>query len=201
MASLIVQLHELTNEYIKRAKNKDIAGKICSEILLRSREVAKKYLWDGENACMFYVAPLYPILSRELLQWNNIIKRRMKAITSLARPWKIEFFRNMPREVFDLLKLTVLKGNYGKVARSTKCVDALEVTLAVAWIVHIINNSSSTVEEGDIFFKRMKDGSFCKGIILPAKPLVLTYSKSQEKIKVNMYYGFWNISGVPQHIL
>ena len=80
MASLIVQLHELTNEYIKRAKNKDIAGEICSEILLRSREVAKKYLWDGGNACMFYVAPLYPILSRELLQWNNIIKRRMKAI-------------------------------------------------------------------------------------------------------------------------
>ncbi len=59
--------------------------------------------------------------------------------------------------------------------------DTLEVTLAVAWIVHIINNSNSTVEEGDILFKRMKDGSFCKGIILPAKPLVLVYSKSQEK--------------------
>jgi hypothetical protein len=55
MASLIVQLHELTNKYIKHAKNKDITGKICSEILLRSREVAKTYLWDGENACMFYV--------------------------------------------------------------------------------------------------------------------------------------------------
>ena len=95
MASLIVSLHELTESYMKRAKNKDVAAKICSEILLRSKEVVKKYLWEGEDVCMFYVAPMYPILSKELLQWNTIIKRRMKAITSLVRPRKIMFTRNV----------------------------------------------------------------------------------------------------------
>ncbi|CAB4025608.1 Hypothetical predicted protein, partial [Paramuricea clavata] len=153
MASLIVDLHKLTNDYIKRAKNRDVAGKICSEIILRSKEVVKKYLWEGEDACMFYVAPLYPIISRELLRWNIMIKRRMKAITSLARPWKICFSRNMAQEVFDLLKLTILKGNFGNLARSTRCVDSVEVTLATAWILHVINKNNSTVQEEDIFFK------------------------------------------------
>ena len=94
---------------MKRAKNKDVAAKICSEILLRSKEVVKKYLWEGEDVCMFYVAPMYPILSKELLRWNTIIKRRMKAITSLVRPWKIVFTRNIAQEVFDLLKLSSCK--------------------------------------------------------------------------------------------
>lgn len=201
MASFIVGLHDLTNDYIKGAKNKDIAGKICSEVLTRSKEVVKKYLWEGEDACMFYVAPMYPMLSRELLRWNKIVHRRMKAITSLARPWKIFFIRNMAQEVFDLLKQTVLKGNYGTVAKSTRCVDNLQVPLATAWILHVVKKSSPTVQEEDIFFKRMKDGSFCKGIILPDIPLLLTYSKSQETIKVTICYGFWNASGVPQHIL
>lgn len=201
MASLIVSLHELTESYMKRAKNKDVAAKICSEILLRSKEVVKKYLWEGEDVCMFYVAPMYPILSKELLRWNTIIKRRMKAITSLVRPWKIVFTRNIAQEVFDLLKLTIVKGNYGKVVRSTRCVDNLEVILAIDWMSHVIQKTNSTVQAEDILYKRMKDGSFCKGIILPSRPLLLTYSKSQEQIKVTMCYGFWNASGVPQHIL
>ena len=201
MASLIVSLHELTESYMKRAKNKDVAAKICSEILLRSKEVVKKYLWEGEDVCMFYVAPMYPILSKELLRWNTIIKRRMKAITSLVRPWKIVFTRNIAQEVFDLLKLTIPKGNYGKVVRSTRCVDKLEVILAIDWMSHVIQKTNSTVQAEDILYKRMKDGSFCKGIILPSRPLLLSYSKSQEQIKVTMYYGFWNASGVPQHIL
>jgi hypothetical protein len=117
------------------------------------------------------VAPLYPIISRELILWWNImIKRRMKAITLLACPWKICFSRNMAQEVFDLLKLTILKGNFGNLARSTQCIDSVKVTLATAWILHVIKKNNSTVQEEDIFFKRMKDSSFCKGIILPTKP-------------------------------
>ena len=70
------------------------------------------------------------------------------------------------------------------------------MTLALARV-----KTNSTVQADDILYKRMKDGSFCKGIILPSRPLLLTYSKSQEQIKVTMCYEFWNASGVPQHIL
>ena len=123
MALLIASLHKLTDSYMKRAKNKDVAVKMCSEILLRSKEVVKKYLWEGEDICRFYVAPMYPILSKELLWWNTIIKERMMAITSLVRPWKIVFTRNIAQEVFDLLNVTIVKGNYGNIARGTRCVD------------------------------------------------------------------------------
>ena len=197
MASLIGSLHELTESSCK----KDVAAKICSEILLRFKEVVKKYLWEGEDVFMFHVAPMYPILSRELLRWDTIIKRRMKAITSLVRSWKIVFTRKIAQEVFDLLKLTIVKGNYGKVVRSTRCVDNLEVIPAIDWMSHVIQKTNSTVQAEDILYKRMKDGSFCKGIILPSRPLLFTYSKSQEQIKVTMCYGFWNASGVPQHNL
>ena len=64
MASLIVKLHEVVKDYINSAKSVDIAGKIRSEVLVRSKEVVKKYMWEGEDACEFHVALLYPIVAR-----------------------------------------------------------------------------------------------------------------------------------------
>ena len=52
---------QFTESYMKRAKNKDVAAKMCSEIILRVKEVVKEYLWEGEDVCMFYVAPMYQI--------------------------------------------------------------------------------------------------------------------------------------------
>ena len=67
MASLLVNLLEVVESYIKNAKDKDIAGKIGSEVLERSRQVIKKYKFTPEDACIFHVAELYPMLSRELI--------------------------------------------------------------------------------------------------------------------------------------
>ncbi len=44
MASLLVSLHEAVEEYIKKTKDKDLARKIGTEVLERSRQVAKKIL-------------------------------------------------------------------------------------------------------------------------------------------------------------
>ena len=44
MASLIVNLHEIINDYIKNARDKELAGKIASEVLVRSKEVVKNAL-------------------------------------------------------------------------------------------------------------------------------------------------------------
>ena len=53
MASLIVNLHDLVDNHTKKPKDREKAGKIGSEVLLRSKEVAEKYLFEGEDACMF----------------------------------------------------------------------------------------------------------------------------------------------------
>ena len=107
-------------------------------MLLRSKEVAKKYLFEGKDACMFHVSQIYPIVSRELLRWNKIVIRRMKQTSSMANPWGVQINRNMPEEVFNLLKLTVQKGNYGKLAKKTSCLVTLMITTANAsreWIM------------------------------------------------------------------
>jgi uncharacterized protein YjcR len=57
-------------DYIKSAKNVDIAGKIGAEVLLRSK-VVQKHMWEGEDACAFHIALLYPIVARELMRWNK----------------------------------------------------------------------------------------------------------------------------------
>jgi hypothetical protein len=45
MGSLIVKLHDVVKDYIKSAKNVDIAGEIGAEVLLRTKEVVKKHMW------------------------------------------------------------------------------------------------------------------------------------------------------------
>ena len=49
MVSLIVKLH-VVKDYIKSAKNVDIAGKIGAEVLQRSKEDVKKHV--GRRRCM-----------------------------------------------------------------------------------------------------------------------------------------------------
>ena len=119
-------MHELVNVYINSSQNKELAAKIGSEILERSREMANKYLWEGEDVCRFYVAQIYTIVAKELVHWNTIVHWRMKP--SLALPWKVQFARNMPQEEFDLLELIVLEGNYGSVVKKTRCVEHLKLT-------------------------------------------------------------------------
>ena len=145
MASLIVNLHEIINDYIKNVRDKELAGKIASKVLLRSKEVVRKFMFIGEDSCMYHVANLYPMVSRELLWWNRIASRRMKAVPSLAHPWQVVIVRNMHQEVFNLLKLTVIQGKYGNVAKKTKCVEQLQITTAEAaihWMVHVEKFSS-----------------------------------------------------------
>ena len=61
----------------------------------------------------------------------------------------------MPQEVFDLLKLTLLKGHYGTVSK-TSCVETLELTAvnsAREWIMHVGSKTSSEITMASIFYK------------------------------------------------
>ena len=202
MASLVVKLHEIVNEYIKKANDKELAGKIGSEVLLRSKEVVKKYMYVGEDACMYHVAELYPMVSRELLCWTRIACRRMKAETCLAHPWQVCIVRNMHEEIFNLLRLTVIKGDYGIVVKKTKCVEQLHITTAEAaihWMIHVIQEIT-TVDENDILYRLLRNNGFCKAVISCSHPLIINLSKRQGNVKIIFHYGHWNQFGVPQHV-
>ena len=198
-----MNLHEVVESYIKNAKDKDIAGKIGSEVLERSRQVIKKYKFTPEDACIFHVAELYPMLSRELHRLLKIIHRRMKTSTVLSHPWSIRIVRNMPKELFELLKQTILTGNYGILARKTRCLELLRLSnfaTVINWLKHVISHTFSSVDETQILFKMFKDGSHCKAIIVDDHPLVIKYSRTLETIQFSLSYGCWNAFGIAQHV-
>ena len=114
---------------LKQQKTVKKPGKLV-EMCSQGQKKLRKIFVEGEDARMFHVAQIYPIVSRKLLRWSKIVARRMKPSSSLANPWGIRFSRNMPEEVLDLLKLTVLKGHYGTVAKKTSCVETLQITTA-----------------------------------------------------------------------
>ena len=204
MASLIVKLHELVTDYIKKANNQEIAGKIGTEVLLRSKEVVKKHMWVGEDACMFHVALLHPIVSRELIQWNKIAIRRMKASTPSSHPWQICFSRDVPTEVYNVLKLSLLTGKYGDVLRSTRSLEYLKMSTkedVCQWMTHVISKVSNEGKEAEMLCKQLKDGAYCEVIVDHEHPLIIKYSKTQENVRVVMFYGCWNAFFIPQHIL
>lgn len=74
---------------------------------------------------------------------------RMKWRSSLANPWGLICRRDMPQEVFDLLKLTLLKGNYEKIAKKTSCVETLAITTLTSareWLMHVGSSTCSGIE-------------------------------------------------------
>ncbi len=73
----------------------------------------------------------------------------VEATTSLAHPWQVCIVRNMHEEIFNLLKLTVIKGDYGTVVKKTKCVEQLQITTAEAaihWMVHVVSDDTALNE-------------------------------------------------------
>ena len=152
----------------------------------------------------FHVAELYPMLSRELHHLLKIIHRRMKTSTALFYPWSLRIVRNMPKDLFELLKQTLLTGNYGILARKTRCLELLRLSdfaKVINWLKCVISQTFSSVDESQILFKMSKDGSHCKAIIVDDHPLIIKYSKTLETIQFSLSYGCWNAFGIAQHVL
>ncbi len=106
-------------------------------------------MWEGEDACAFHVALLYPIVARELTRWNKIATRRMKSSIRSSQPWQICFSRDVPVEEYKVLKLTILTGKYGVVFKSTRNVEYLHLSSREAlclWIGHVISSENGETE-------------------------------------------------------
>ncbi len=69
----------------------------------------------------------------------------MKSSTTLSHPWQIRIVRNLPLEIFELLKETILRGGYGNIVKQTKYVEELEITTLDAvynWVKHVTGNNA-----------------------------------------------------------
>ena len=111
MASLIVSINDFVLDYIKKSKNKEIAGKIGADIMESVKCIVEKHLFEPENGLRYTSVERMKMLSRELLRLNGIVVRRMKPTPVARSPWKIVVNRYMPVEVSNLLEsyINVLK--------------------------------------------------------------------------------------------
>ena len=100
MAALLVKLHEAVHDYKNSSKDKALATEIGGELLVLSRAVIKKHIFDSERAFKFHLAQPARMLARIVAFWHI---RKMKRKTRASRPWTVNFSRNLPLEVCDCL--------------------------------------------------------------------------------------------------
>lgn len=103
MTALLVKLHEAVNDYKNSSKDKALATEIGGELLVLSRAVIKKHIFDSERAFKFHLAQPARMLARIVAFWHIRMLRKMKRKTRASRPWTVNFSRNLPLEVCDCL--------------------------------------------------------------------------------------------------
>lgn len=204
MASLIVNIHDIVREYIKKSKNQELAGKIGADVLESVRGIVKKHMFDAENGLMYATVEPMKMLSREILRLNGIVERRMKPSPVARSPWKIPVNRYMPLEVFNLLDtyITALQLASSRKKTAFTCnIKVDDIDKVMFLFVKIANTYENVLNEDDVLqTKLLKDGAKCKFVVSTEKPLVLHYSFKRELIRIQMCYGCWNMHGIPQHM-
>lgn len=103
MAALLVKLHEAVNDYRNSSEDKALATEIGGKLLVLSRAVIKKHIFDSERAFKFHLAQPARMLARIVAFWHIRMLRKMRRNTRASRPWTVNFSRNLPLEVCDCL--------------------------------------------------------------------------------------------------
>lgn len=204
MASLIVKLHDVVTDYIKDAKDKELAGQIARDMLDEVKDIVKKHMFDPENALMFVSAKPMRILSRQIQRINRNLIRRMKPSPSCRSPWKICLYCSVPIEVFDVfdkyiqaLSLQISR----KQTSLTRTICINEESKVVILFLNLANMYVTALKEDDLLqTKSLRDNLKCKAVVSDEKPFNIYYSNKREILRVTMYYGCWNRHKIPQHL-
>ena len=70
------------------------------------------------------------------------------------------------------------------------------------WMIHITSCENRKAQQNQVLLKKsLKNGASCEVIVSKEQPFIIKYSKSMETLKVVMFYGCWNVFGVPQHVI
>ena len=200
MAEFLVKLHETVGAYISNAGDKKLARDIGNDVLQLSRAVVKHHTYPEERRYKYFLAQPSRMLAREMYRWNKSICRLLKRSPSLRTPWEIRIKRNLPLELFDTLKASVIACGWGQLTRSTSHVEEIVMTdegnfrkMVLSWN----NKYSRQLEEEELLVKREKDGGYSRVVLGKSRPVKMKYSKKLEVFSLSLRYGHWN--SVPQH--
>ena len=150
MASLIMSVHDSVMNYIKKAKDKDIAGKIGSEVLDMVKDIVKKHMFDPPNALTYWSIKPIKILSREMIRVNKLVVRQMKPSPVGKTPWKILLSRYIPTEIFYLfdnyIQLSMVASSWKKTS-FTRTIDVADQEKVVLLFLNLANINEAVLTE------------------------------------------------------
>ena len=184
MAALLVKLHEAVNDYKNSSKDKALATEIGGEILVLSRAVIKKHIFDSERAFKFHLAQPARMLARIVAFWHIRMMRKMKRKTQrktrASRPWTVNFSWNLSWEVCDCFKVVALAPVAGGVVVRNACaVHEIHITdmgeMKGLFLSLANKYRKGTIHKSDVVLKKEKDGSFSQVIVTGDYPAKFTY--------------------------
>jgi hypothetical protein len=185
---------ERESSYAERRK----AAEIKSELLELTRAVLKKYTLRDEVKTKYFLAQPSRMLEREMRQWNCVALRRMRPTPNGRNPWRISFTRNMPFEVFDVLKVECGLTNATVTGTNRKCKITFISAEHVESLLEIkIKPKADSAQALHKIFRNKDYGILnCR----QDRPFTITYSFTRELISISFFYGVFNEFGIPKHI-
>ena len=126
------------------------------------------------------------------------IIRRLNTRPKLANPWRGDFQRDMPQEVFECLSKDLMqRTSFGQRFRETNTQVVYEITdMPKAKYLFTRMDLDRTEVDPAVILKR--EMSPVKNSLERCEVLV-TNEKPMELLQLKFHYRYWNPSGVPQH--
>ena len=172
------------------------ATEIKAELLEITRAALKKFTLPKEQQTKYFIAHPSRMLEREMRHWNAIATRRMRQKPNGRNPWKINFSRNLPFEVFELLKVKCELAN-GHVS-GTKRKSIIHFTNAEN-VERLMKHGKIKPKE-ELLRKVFKNKDYGVLNCRKDRPFTISYSFTREVISLSFFYGVFNEFGIPKHI-
>lgn len=118
---------------------------------------------------------------------------------SVKHPWKVIVKEKLPKELFDMVEVTVSRTSFGEISMKTQtnCLFTFTSQKKVRKLFSDLTDKSTG--RGSFLKRRLEGGKRVEAIIDKDKQFDVKYSFHKEMIIFEFYYGYWNGHGWPQH--
>ena len=145
--------------------------------------------------------PAWPMITSEVLMWLSRISRRMSANPKASNPWTIEVKRDLPQEIFQVLRKSV------QGAPSAFGVSMEENVVKYTHKNRLLRDFSkfSGIPQSEVAKKLKKSfGGNRKGfkaevLVSREKPFSIAYNFKRKQVTLACNYGCWNEFGYGFH--
>ena len=125
MADVIKAAFEEANkiaaaEMSRRFPKNKASKQIIDSFLKLSNSVLKRHLEAPSKCHQYELIQGFPVIQRELHFWRKQIVRLMKPRPNMKEPWTIHYARNLPDELFCLLRCNITERQPGIEVKAAK---------------------------------------------------------------------------------